>query len=582
MLEVVRWFQELALDGRAGSFAVALGVVCLLQYGAHLWATSRTRRENREIRRELDKVVDRLTCLESDRALAEAESSALRLLAGSSSLEGAVAVLLDYFAAEPEFSFAAYFDVTRRTPRLQASRGLSSSSQRMATLDDEWLRRVTAEAAISLAPGESREGLFFEALAPDDRDKLSQLTLVRVGPAEAPAGVLATTRLPPESASLPGRLELAKRLAAGVAGQLARVATLEVQQEELRLTRELLDLRCLVDQHLGSPVELLEEFLKRVLEATGFDRAVLHLASGNRLDAKPLVNAGAPLPRGIADLWKLDETTLARQGLRGEGLLFYDAADLHALRVRSTMCGAMVGPLVHESTLIGVVCLARQSDAPISAADRELLRWATDYLRDTILRTVDRAIIEQQARRDALTHLANRHTFDREIERHVEQALRTGDQCALIMLDLDRFKALNDKYGHLAGDEALRSVARLVQNGVVRTRVTDRPLVARYGGEELVVLLPGVGADGACRIADEIVAAVREATIEHQGLLLRLTISGGVASCPEHGLTASEVIAAADAALYQAKSNGRDRKEVAVARGPAQTDASESTAVAAW
>jgi diguanylate cyclase (GGDEF)-like protein len=321
-----------------------------------------------------------------------------------------------------------------------------------------------------------------------------------------------------------------------------------------------------VDTHVGTPIELLEEFLRRLATAAGFDRGTLYLATGTRLDPKPLVTIGDGLPRGLADLWKLDEAALARQGLEAAGLMFLAAPDLSALGVRSTMRGALLAPLRHEDSLIGVVCLGRQPDVPLAAADRELLKWGTDYLKDTILRTVDRAIIEQQARRDALTQLANRHTFDREIARQVAESNHSGEACSLIMLDIDRFKRLNDQYGHLAGDEVLRTVARMVQSCVARTRWADRPLVARYGGEELSVLLPGVGLDGAYRVAEDILETVRRKAIEADGRVLRLTISGGVATCPLHAATPSGLIAAADAALYRAKQGGRDRCDVASAR----------------
>jgi diguanylate cyclase (GGDEF)-like protein len=282
-----------------------------------------------------------------------------------------------------------------------------------------------------------------------------------------------------------------------------------------------------------------------------------------RLDAKPLVCVGAPLPRGIADLWRLDEASLARKGMQASGLMFLNAGDLHALRVRSTMCGACVAALMQDDTLMGVVCLARQLDAPLGQADRQLLQWATDYLRETMLRTVDRAMIEQQARRDALTQLANRHTFDREIRRQMDDAMASGNDCGLVMLDVDRFKTLNDLHGHLAGDEVLRCVARAVESCVGRMRSTDRPLVARYGGEELAVLLPGVPIHGAKRIAEQIIEAVRATEVRFEDKAIRATISAGIAICPKDGTTPNDLIESADSALYRAKNNGRDRWEAA-------------------
>jgi diguanylate cyclase (GGDEF)-like protein len=129
------------------------------------------------------------------------------------------------------------------------------------------------------------------------------------------------------------------------------------------------------------------------------------------------------------------------------------------------------------------------------------------------------------------------------------------------MLDVDRFKSLNDLHGHLAGDEVLRTVARTVESCVGRMRSSDRPLVARYGGEELAVLLPGVPIHGAKRIAEQIIEAVRSIEVQFDDKIIRLTISAGIAVCPKDGATPNELIAAADGALYRAKNNGRDRWE---------------------
>lgn len=549
--------------------AVALATVCLVQYLLHMYYARRARRETQDMRRKLDVFVDRVSSLEADRAIAETESRALRRLAEVASTAEAVEVLLDHCVPEPGASFAAFFELSAEgEPRLLSARGLSVDSRQYVAVDPDWLARLTSEAFIQLVQKEARRTAFFSRLSADDQERLSRLIVFRVGTALQPSGLLVTTDLPPSQSAIDARIDLVQRLLATLGSFVHRSQAIEHQQDELRVTRELLELRCLVDTHLGSPVELLEEFLERVATATGFDRATLFLATGQRLDAKPLVCVGAALPRGIADLWRLDESALARRGMHASGLQFYNAADLHAIRVRSTMCGAFVTALTHDDSLIGVVCLARQAECVLSPGDRELLRWATDYLRETILRTVDRAMIEQQARRDALTQLANRHTFDREIRRHLEQALLSGGECSLVMLDVDRFKSLNDRYGHLAGDEVLRCIARTIESCVSRMRSSDRPLVARYGGEEMAVLLPGVPVNGAKRVAEQIVEAVRSTDVDFDGKLICPTISAGIGCCPHNGRTPEELIAAADGALYRAKENGRDRWECAGEQRP--------------
>jgi diguanylate cyclase (GGDEF)-like protein len=567
MTDVVSSLQQFTAASSAGSFAAALAAVCLIQYVVHLYSSRRARRERLEIRRELRTAVARCTSLESARALAELETCTLRRLTSAATADEALGVVLELYAPDPRTELAVFFEWPPvGAPRRCASRGIDAESLPRITADSDWPSRLATSPALRLPQPDACRTTFYRRLSRADQAKVDDLFLLRMGGVGQPQGVLVTTALVPDGVAIAGRMELAERILATTGRLLRRTEALAQQQDELRLTRELLDLRCLVDTHVGTPIELLEEFLRRLATAAGFDRGTLYLATGTRLDPKPLVTMGEGLPRGLADLWRLDEAALARQGLESAGMVFLAAPDLAALGIRSTMRGALVAPLRHEDSLIGVVSLARQSDIPLAVGDRQLLKWGTDYLRETILRTVDRAIIEQQARRDALTQLANRHTFDREITRHVAESNHSGEECSLIMLDIDRFKRLNDQYGHLAGDEVLRTVARMVQSCVSRTRWADRPLVARYGGEELSVLLPGVGLDGAYRVAEDILETVRRKAIEAEGRVLRLTISGGVATCPLHAATPSGLIAAADAALYRAKQGGRDRCEVAFTR----------------
>jgi diguanylate cyclase (GGDEF)-like protein len=170
------------------------------------------------------------------------------------------------------------------------------------------------------------------------------------------------------------------------------------------------------------------------------------------------------------------------------------------------------------------------------------------------------------ARLDGLTGLANRRSYQAEVERLLTRARQTGRPLSLIVLDIDHFKQYNDRYGHLAGDDVLRFVAR-----VFRAHARKADTIARYGGEEFTVLLPDATFDQAMRVAEKLVAAVREETAR-SGEVSRVTISAGVGVSPGGELDANALFASADAALYRAKGEGRD-----LARGTHPGDGADAS-----
>lgn len=170
--------------------------------------------------------------------------------------------------------------------------------------------------------------------------------------------------------------------------------------------------------------------------------------------------------------------------------------------------------------------------------------------------------LEKLAMQDGLTGLANRRQFDLELQNEMSRATRAASSLALIMIDVDFFKKYNDIYGHLAGDECLRQVGKVIQSA--EGRLGD--LAARYGGEEFALLLPSTDVQGAVQVAEKICKAIRELEIKHDGNLATgiVTISAGVNALTPvtESDTASMMIGAADEALYVAKAAGRDQTRV--------------------
>ena len=162
--------------------------------------------------------------------------------------------------------------------------------------------------------------------------------------------------------------------------------------------------------------------------------------------------------------------------------------------------------------------------------------------------------IKEQSIRDPLTNLYNRRFLNEFMERELALARRNQKPLAVVMLDLDHFKQLNDQYGHQTGDKVIELVAKHLLR---QSRRTD--ILFRYGGEEFLVILPNTSATQAKHLAENWRVHVEQAQVFAKHQAISITVSAGIAVYPEHGTTAFNLIQAADEALYQAKAAGRNQ-----------------------
>jgi diguanylate cyclase (GGDEF)-like protein len=331
----------------------------------------------------------------------------------------------------------------------------------------------------------------------------------------------------------------------------------------------------------------LEETIRRVGDAlaTGLDRGgVVGLAVRTALDACS-ANAGRAYPRDGA----FRETTEGPIGAGLEGAM--EAAEERALHPAPSPAASNPAPRrrvaaaevdgAHalaiamrtvlgggEPGYLGVISIARHSPA-FSRDEQDLLDYPAGQAAVSIENASLHETVERQAVTDELTGLANTRAFHSIPDREIERARRFATPLGLVMIDLDNFKRVNDRYGHQQGDEVLASVA-----GVLRAFSRDIDAPARYGGEELAVILPQTDAEGAWRLAERMREAVEELRIPRVGErgALRITASFGVAALPESAADKEGLVAAADAALYRAKRGGKNRvegPEPVVSVGPA-------------
>jgi len=179
---------------------------------------------------------------------------------------------------------------------------------------------------------------------------------------------------------------------------------------------------------------------------------------------------------------------------------------------------------------------------------------------DPVEQAYDEAVLERLYM-DDLTGLLARRKFDIELSGALDAAARNDETLAMLVLDVDRLKPINDMHGHLVGSRVISEVGGLVR-AVLQTRRLDRALACRLGGDEFGIAVPGLAAEAAHELAEAIRRAVAETPFMHDAEPLKVRVSGGLAFYPADGGTALELLRRADEALYRAKGAGGDRVAV--------------------
>ena len=243
--------------------------------------------------------------------------------------------------------------------------------------------------------------------------------------------------------------------------------------------------------------------------------------------------------------------------------------------------GYVCYPMMAQGETLGVFHLemapvhspeTEASEGGLTEVKQRLALSFVDHISLALANLDLRETLRNQSIRDPLTGLYNRRYMDESLQQEMFRASRKKRSVGAILIDLDHFKRTNDMFGHEAGDTLLREVGKLLQQ---QSRKED--IVCRYGGEEFLFILPETTLDVLQKRAEHLRTAVKALHVSHHGQPLNtLTMSGGVAAFPDHGRTAESLLQAADAALYRAKQEGRDRVVVADAASAEELPATPS------
>ncbi|MBX3468154.1 MAG: diguanylate cyclase [Planctomycetes bacterium] len=335
----------------------------------------------------------------------------------------------------------------------------------------------------------------------------------------------------------------------------------------------------LLSQNIASEhdlTRLVDTILDEVIDFTGFERGLLLLADdddsgrlkcvrGRHLEHEHLEDLERRFSRGLVEEALEQKKITFRTGIAQDSS-FSARESVVSMGLESALCIPLpMTPMrtVHDGKedrrrsrrrerILGVIYLDSTSAIrDLDDADLKLLEMVAAQAAIAL----QNARLHHQATTDPLTGLANRGFINQVFEEELRRVKDERELLAVLLLDIDHFKRINDTLGHDTGDEVLRRVA-----GRIRRTIRRDDYAGRWGGEEFIVVLPGEGVQGAVTVAGKIADAIKSRPISEAEVTV--TVSIGVAVFPDHGATSGELVKHADQALYAAKSAGRDRTTV--------------------
>jgi diguanylate cyclase (GGDEF)-like protein len=330
-----------------------------------------------------------------------------------------------------------------------------------------------------------------------------------------------------------------------------------VNERELR--RRKVDLEALAAmgtelEHVSTPTEVARTLLNSVCSSFSFRRGLVLGVPDEGIEVA--VAEGMELP---ADAHGLSLDRVIREAWTGRTIRLVQKLDPKTNRTLvSSMPDArnlLVAPLSAEGNVVGVLVVEHGGRFG-SRIERRVVTMVEQFAAHAALALRNASLLERiqiVAATDPLTSVANRRTFEEALEREIARSRRTGENLALVMVDIDHFKSFNDTHGHQGGDDALRRVAKAL---VAASREFDT--VARYGGEEFAIVLPSCPREEAVEAAERLRRAVSSIEVASP-----VTASAGVAVFPDHGVHPDGLVREADRALYSAKMGGRNRLVIA-------------------
>ena len=342
----------------------------------------------------------------------------------------------------------------------------------------------------------------------------------------------------------------ARPLAEGLIRNRNLVFTLKQQADELDALKKLslnltssLDLQTVLDAVVTEAMRLVTN--ARTANIFLYENGKLEF--GAALNDDGLRNTPLAMPRLHGLTYSVART--------GEQIIVEDM-QTHALYANTPgeWLGSIIGmPLKFNDSIVGVMNLSRSTRGGFSPSELRLLGLLADQAVVAISNASLHQTVSRQAYSDIVTGLPNRRALDERLDEEVIQARRNGSTFAVIMLDVDGFKSVNDTYGHAIGDQVLRSMFNFLATGL---RSSD--FLARYGGDELTLILSQSDAASAVLVVQKLLEKVAQYSFDlPKGDKLHLGISCGIAMFPAHARTAANLLRASDEALYRAKKQQR-------------------------